>query len=196
MQPEVSQAVAVPLVDLTPSHAELKSAILNDVAEIVDANAFHNGPHVAAFEEAFATFHGTAHCIGVASGLDALRLSLLALDIGPGDEVIVPAATFVASFEAVTQVGAVPVPVDVRPDDYTIDLDAAAAAVTPRARAFMPVHLYGQMADMVELNALAERTGLAIVEDACQAHGATRDGILSGAGGTAGAFSFYAAKNL
>jgi dTDP-4-amino-4,6-dideoxygalactose transaminase len=174
----------------------LHDRILREFDGIMDANSFHHGPSVAAFEESFARFQGCEYCVGVGSGLDALRLILLALDVGQGDEVIVPAATFIATFEAVTQVGATPVPVDVRSDDYTLDLAAAAAAVTSRTRVIMPVHLYGQMADMVRLRELAARRNLVVVEDACQAHGASRDGVRSGSGGIAGAFSFYPSKNL
>jgi dTDP-4-amino-4,6-dideoxygalactose transaminase len=177
-------------------HVGLRDGILHEFREIIDANTFHHGPQLAAFEGSFASFQGSEYCVGVGSGVDALRLILLALDVGPGDEVIVPAATFIATFEAVTQVGATPVPADVRPDDYTLDLAAAAAAVTSSTRVIMPVHLYGQMADMARLRALATQRGVAVVEDACQAHGATRDGVFSGSGGIAGAFSFYPGKNL
>jgi len=146
MPPEVSQAVAVPLVDLTPVHVDVKSAILSDIAEIIEANAFHNGPHVAAFERP--SRRTTGHV--TASALRAVSMRCVShcwpSTSAAGDEVIVPAATFVASFEAVTQVGAVPVPVEISPDDYTIDVDAVAAAVTARTRAIMPVHLYGQLA--------------------------------------------------
>jgi dTDP-4-amino-4,6-dideoxygalactose transaminase len=132
----------------------------------------------------------------VASGLDALRLGLIGLGIEPGDEVIVPAMTFVATFEAVTQAGGVPVPVDVGADDWNLDPEAAAAAMGERTRFLLPVHLYGQLADMRRLLELADTHDLVVLEDACQAHGATRDGIRAGAGGRAAAFSFYPGKNL
>ena len=132
----------------------------------------------------------------MSSGLDALRIALLSAGIEQGDEVIVPANTFVATFEAVTQAGGVPVPADISEDDYNIDVSAAEAAVTSRTRFLVPVHLYGSMADMRALSALAERHGLKLVEDACQAHGAERDGLRAGAIGKAGAFSFYPGKNL
>ena len=139
---------------------------------------------------------GVAYCVGVGSGLDALRLGLLATGIEPGAEVVVPAATFVATLEAVTQAGGVPVVVDVSEDDYCLDPAGAAAAVGPRTHALMPVHLYGQLADMRELRRVADGAGIAIIEDACQAHGATRVGERAGASGVAGAFSFYPGKNL
>ena len=132
----------------------------------------------------------------MASGLDALRLGLLATGLEPGDEVIVPAATFVATVEAVTQAGGVPVVVDISEGDYCLDSEAAEAAVGPRTHSLMPVHLYGQMADMATLEPIARARGLALVEDACQAHGAERAGVRAGATGTVAAFSFYPAKNL
>jgi dTDP-4-amino-4,6-dideoxygalactose transaminase len=186
----------VPFLDLGISHAALKADILEDIAQLIDSNAFTNGPAVGRFEQAFAEFCDRRACVGVGSGLDALRLALQALGVGPGDEVVVPASTFIATFEAVTQVGATPVPAEVDERDYTLAPDAAAAAVTSRTRALLPVHLYGQLADMLRLGELARSRSLAIVEDACQAHGAERDGIVSGAVGTAAAFSFYPGKNL
>jgi dTDP-4-amino-4,6-dideoxygalactose transaminase len=192
----VTRRTPVPFLDLRPSHDSLKQAILEDLASLIDMNAFSNGPHVGRFEEQFARYCGTRDCIGLASGLDALRLVLIGLDIGPGDEVLVPAQTFVATWEAVSQAGALPVPVEIGEDDYCIDAVAAAAATTSRTRAVMPVHLFGQMADMSSLTRLAERHGLALVEDACQAHGATRDGQRAGTAGSAAGFSFYPGKNL
>jgi dTDP-4-amino-4,6-dideoxygalactose transaminase len=186
----------VPFLDLEPMHAPLKESLLLEIAELIDSGAFTNGPQVAAFERAFAEFCGVDHCVGVASGLDALRLALIAGGIAPGDEVIVPANTFVATLEAVTQAGGRPVVVDVSEDDYNLDADLAAAAVTGRTRALVPVHLYGQLADMGRLLPLAVEHELLVVEDACQAHGATRDGLGAGSVGAAGAFSFYPGKNL
>ena len=189
-------ATAVPFLDLSPSHQAVKAEILADLAALIDRSAFTNGPAVGQFEEAFAAFCGNRECVGVASGLDALRLALHALDLEPGDEVIVPASTFIATFEAVTQAGATPVPADVDELDYTLAPDAAAAAVSDRTRVIMPVHLYGQLADMVALDELARSHSLALVEDACQAHGASRDGVRAGARSTATAYSFYPGKNL
>jgi dTDP-4-amino-4,6-dideoxygalactose transaminase len=186
----------VPFVDLGRIHAGLKEAIVADVAELVDAGAFSNGPAVRELETAFAQFCGTAHAVGVASGLDALRLGLLALGLGPGDEVIAPANTFIATIEAIAQTGALPVLVDAGEDDYNLDVEAAAAAVTTRTRALLPVHLYGQLADMRAAGALARAHDLIVLEDACQAHGATRDGLAPGAQTAGAAFSFYPGKNL
>jgi dTDP-4-amino-4,6-dideoxygalactose transaminase len=189
-------AAVVPFFDPRPADSEVKTAVMEAFAAIVDEGRFANGPAVASFERAFAEFCGVPECVGVASGLDALRLALIGSGLKPGDEVLVPANTFVATFEAVTQAGGTPVPVDVTELDYNIDVDAAAAAVSLRTRYVLPVHLYGQLADMQRILDLAASHGLIIVEDACQAHGATRDGIRAGAAGDAAAFSFYPGKNL
>jgi dTDP-4-amino-4,6-dideoxygalactose transaminase len=186
----------VPFVDLAPLHEQLAPDLLADFARLIETNAYANGPAVAEFERAFAAYVGVDHCVGVASGLDAIRLVLQALDIGPGDEVIVPAATFVATFAAVTQVGATPVPVDVSEADYGLDPAAVADAVTDGTRALLPVHLYGQLADVAALERLARRHDLALVEDSAQAHGGRRDGRSAGSVGDAAAFSFYPGKNL
>jgi dTDP-4-amino-4,6-dideoxygalactose transaminase len=188
--------VDVPFFDLTRSHEGLKAALLADVSDLIDSGAFTNGVQVEAFEQAFAAYCGTDHCVGVASGLDALRLALIAAGLEPGDEVIVPAQTFVATYEAVTQAGGVPVAVDISAIDYNLDVGAVDAAITARTRFVIPVHLYGQMADMRALVELVEGRGPRIVEDACQAHGAERDGLQAGSVGLAGAFSFYPSKNL
>jgi dTDP-4-amino-4,6-dideoxygalactose transaminase len=189
-------ATEVPFIDLGGPIAGLKEAILADISALIDTGAFTNGPQVAQFEDAFATYCGGAHCVGLASGLDALRLALLAAGVGAGDEVIVPANTFVATVEAVVQTGATPVLADVTEADYNLDPAALETAITSRTRAVIPVHLYGQMADMASLEPVAARHGLTVVEDAAQAHGATRDGRRAGSTGLAGAFSFYPAKNL
>ena len=194
--PALTDQIAVPFVDLARMNDRIRGEFLEAVAGLIDSGAFVNGPAVASFEQAFASYCRTADAVGVASGLDALRLALLAGGIQPGDEVIVPAQTFVATLEAVTQAGGTPVPAEVSSLDYNLDPKAAEAAVTSRTRFLLPVHLYGQMADMQSLRSLADKAGLAIVEDACQAHGAERDGLRAGAGGLAGAFSFYPAKNL
>ena len=186
----------VPFLDLSSVNARIAGDVLADVESLLQSGAFTNGSQVPAFEEAFAAFCGSSHCVGVASGLDALRLALIALGLEPGAEVIVPAMTFVATFEAVSQAGGVPVPVDVSEDDYGVDPAAAAAAVGPRARALLPVHLYGRIADLPALSTVAEAHGLDILEDACQAHGASRGDVRAGTTGRAGAFSFYPAKNL
>jgi dTDP-4-amino-4,6-dideoxygalactose transaminase len=195
-RPSIEVAERIPFLDLTPSHAPLKERVLAGIAELVDSNAFTNGPQVGEFERAFAAYCGTIFCVGVASGLDALRLALLAIGIERWDEVLVPANTFAATLEAVTQAGGVPVIADVDESDYNLDLHAAEVAMSARTRVLLPVHLYGQMADIQGVRALAESRGVTIIEDACQAHGAERDGLRAGAGGNAGAFSFYPAKNL
>jgi dTDP-4-amino-4,6-dideoxygalactose transaminase len=182
----------VPFFDPAPMHAGLKEALLADFGDLIDSGAFTNGPAVGEFEQAFARLCGVRRCVGVSSGLDALRIALLAAGIERGDEVVVPALTFAATFEAVTQAGGVPVPADVSEADYNLDPAAARAAVGPSTRFLLPVHLYGQLADVRALAAL----GVALVEDACQAHGASRDGVDAGAAGVAAAFSFYPAKNL
>jgi dTDP-4-amino-4,6-dideoxygalactose transaminase len=183
---------AVPFLDLRPSHDGLKAELLQAFGELIDTNAFTNGPAVAAFEDSFAAYCRRTSCVGVASGLDALRLALLAANLQPGDEVIVPANTFIATLEAVSQAGATPVIVDASEDDLNLDPEAARAAIGPRTRFIMPVHLYGQLADMRTLAGL----GVPLIEDACQAHGAVRDGLCAGESGIAAAFSFYPGKNL
>jgi len=190
------ELVRVPFVDLTASHSRLRDAILAEIGELIDSGAFTNGPQVALFEDAYARYAGARHCVGVANGLDALRLALVALGLQQGEEVVVPANTFVATFEAVVQAGGVPVPVDVSARDYNLDPDLVDAAATSRTRFLMPVHLYGQLADMERLADVARQRGLVVVEDACQAHGATRDGRPAGAIGSAAAWSFYPGKNL
>lgn len=196
MQVERAQSTVVPFFDLGPSHAPLKHAILDDVADLIERNEYVNGAPVEDFEEAWAGYCGAEYCVGVASGLDALRLGLIGLGLEPGDEVVVPALTFVATVEAVIQAGGVPVLADVSEDDYCVDPAAVEALMGPRTRAVMPVHLYGQLANLRSLGDLARRHDAWVVEDACQAHGAERNGLRAGAVGAAGAFSFYPAKNL
>jgi dTDP-4-amino-4,6-dideoxygalactose transaminase len=186
----------VPFLDLGLLHRGLKFEIVEEIADLIDSSAFTNGPQVREFETAFAAYCGTREAIGLASGLDALRLALLGAGIQPGDEVIVAANTFVATLEAVTQAGGQPVVVDASEGDYNLDVGAVEAAITERTRFVMPTHLYGQLADMRALGKVAERHGFAIVEDACQAHGASRDGIGPGTAGLGAAFSFYPGKNL
>jgi dTDP-4-amino-4,6-dideoxygalactose transaminase/DNA-binding CsgD family transcriptional regulator len=195
-RPQPHAGTRVPFVDLAPTHTEISGTIVGDIVGLIQTGAFTNGPQVRQFEAAFAAYCGSTDSVGVASGLDALRLALLAGGIEPGDQVIVPAFTFAATIEAVLQAGGKPVLVDVGERDYTLDPAAVEDAVGPRTRFILPVHLYGQMADLVALGRTAERHGLSIVEDACQAHGASRDGRRAGAGGLAGAFSFYPSKNL
>jgi dTDP-4-amino-4,6-dideoxygalactose transaminase len=186
----------VPFIDLSAAHRELKADILAEIGQLMESGAFVNGPQVSEFEQAFAAYCGTSECVGVASGLDALRLALLGAGLEDGDEVILPANTFAATIEAVLQAHGKPVLVDVTTRDYNIDVDAAADAVSRRTRFILPVHLYGQLADMRRLMAIAEASAVDLIEDACQAHGAERDAIRAGAAGIAAAFSFYPAKNL
>ena len=192
--PESGQTV--PFVDLSSSTEAVREDLLAELGHLLDAGSFVNGPYVERFEALFAAFVGRGHCVGVASGLDALRLGLQAAGCASGDEVLVPALTFIATFEAVAQAGCRCVVVDVCEDDAGMDPAAAAAAVTDRTRCLMPVHLYGQMADVGALAELARARDLVLLEDACQAHGASRDGVGAGAAGAAAAFSFYPSKNL
>jgi dTDP-4-amino-4,6-dideoxygalactose transaminase len=192
---EVSAPAQVPLTDLRLG-GELEQQILADIADVVQRGAFSNGAEVAVFEEAFARYCGSRHCVGVASGLDALRLALVAAELQAGDEVIVPAHTFAATLEAVIQAGGRPIIVDVDDSDFNIDSRAVEVAITPKTRFVIPVHLYGQLADLASLRAIAQKNRLEIIEDACQAHGATRAGLRAGTAGLAGAFSFYPTKNL
>jgi dTDP-4-amino-4,6-dideoxygalactose transaminase len=186
----------VPLVDLKSQYAAIHEEIHCAMQEVLDNTCFILGPPVKRFEENFARFCQAKHCIGVASGTDALQLIFRALEIGPGDEVIVPAFTFIATALAVSLAGATPVLVDVKKDDALIDPDKIAAAITPRTKAIVPVHLYGRCADMDAINCVALEHGLHVIEDACQAHGAKYKGRCAGTLGTAAAFSFYPGKNL
>jgi dTDP-4-amino-4,6-dideoxygalactose transaminase len=188
--------VKVPFVELRPRDRRLERQILDDIAGLVASATFVNGPQVKEFELAFASYCGARHCVGVSSGLDALRLGLIAAGVEPGDEVVVPAATFIATVEAVSQAHGVPVLADISERDYCLDIAAAEATVGRRTRALLPVHLYGQLADLEGLERLAKRHGLMVFEDVCQAHGAERDGRRAGSSGVAAAFSFYPAKNL
>ncbi len=188
--------LSVPFLDLSPQTRAVRDAVLSDFGALCDTNAFTNGSVCTTFEEAFGVWVGATHAVGVASGTDALRLGLLAHGLEPGSEVICPANTFVATVEAIRQAGLTPRLVDVRDDDYTIDLDAAESVVGRRTAAVMLVHLYGQMADTRTAKRIAERHGLSVLEDACQAHGATRGGVRAGAALDGAAFSFYPGKNL
>ena len=196
VEPLVSAAKRVPFVDLGRVHRALKDELVEEISNLIDEGAFTNGRHVSAFEEAFAAYCETRFSVGMASGLDALRLALLAAEIQPGDEVVVPANTFVATVEAVSQAGGRPVLVDAAEEDLNIDVAVVDDAITPRTRFLLPVHLYGQMADVRALAAIADRYGVDVVEDACQAHGAARDGLRAGEAGRAAAFSFFPGKNL
>ena len=186
----------VPFVDLRPQHALLKQALLDVWGAILDEAAFVGGPRVTGFEEAFAAACGAGEAVAVSSGTDALLLGLVALGVAPGDEVIVPANTFVATVEAVAHAGGRPVLVDCLPGTWNIDPAAVAAAVTPRTRGVLGVHLYGQPFDVDAVAAVCERHGLWLMEDAAQAHLATWEGRPAGSLGRCAAFSFYPGKNL
>lgn len=186
----------IKFVDLGRQYASIKPEIDAAIAATLARTDFILGDDVARFEEEFADYCQAAHAVGVDNGAAALELGLRALDIGPGDEVLVPANSFIASASAVSLTGAVPVFVDVDPDTYTIDPRQIEACITDRTRAIMPVHLYGQPADMDAILEIARRLGLYVIEDACQAHGARYKGRRVGAIGHVGAFSFYPGKNL
>jgi dTDP-4-amino-4,6-dideoxygalactose transaminase len=189
-------AEPVPFVDLVAQQREVDAEVQDGLREVLSSAAFVGGPRVSRFEADYARYVGVGHCVGVASGTDALELALRAVGVGPGDEVVLPANTFIATAEAVSRIGATPVLVDVDPAHLLIDPDAVAAAVTPRTRAVVPVHLFGQSAFVEELVPIAGRAGLAIVEDAAQSQGARRHGRSAGSTGDAAATSFYPGKNL
>lgn len=185
----------IPLVDLGWQHRQVADAIESGWREVVDGSAYVQGPVTAAFEAEFAAFCGVRYCVGVANGTDALELSLRSAGIGPGDRVVVPANTFVATAEAVVRAGASPVFVDCDAEDHLIDVDQARVAMAD-AQAVIPVHLYGQVAPMERLMQAAEAAGCLVIEDAAQAQGATRHGRGIGGWGLLTATSFYPGKNL
>lgn len=188
--------MTIPFLDLRAAYLELKPEIDAAIARVLDGGWYILGSEVEAFEAEFAAYSGAAHAVGVANGLDALTLALRALDIGPGDEVIVPSNTYIATWLAVTQCGATPVPVEPDARTYNINPERIAASLTQRTRAILPVHLYGQPADLDPILALARRHGLAVVEDAAQAHGARYRGRRIGSDGDVVCWSFYPGKNL
>jgi dTDP-4-amino-4,6-dideoxygalactose transaminase len=188
--------IAIPFVDLGLLHGQLRNEIDEAIRGVVDGNAFVSGPDVAAFEREFADYCEARYCVGTASGTAALHLAFVALDIGPGDEVIVPANTFVSTVMPLLHIGAQPVLVDCDPDAALIDVGAVETVLSERTKAIVPVHLYGQPADLDPLLEIAERHGIKVIEDAAQAHGARYRGRRVGALGHAGCFSFYPAKNL
>ena len=187
---------SIPLVDLKAQRETIANDLKAAIAKVVDRCDFILGEEVDLFERDFAEYCRVPHAVGVANGTDALHLACRALDIGPGDEVIVPAMTFASTAFGVSLAGARPVLVDVRAEDALIDPEKIEAAITPRTRAIIPVHLYGQCADMEAVCAIAARYSLAVIEDAAQAHGAVHNGERAGSLGDIGCFSFYPAKNL
>ena len=188
--------MAVPLLDLQAQYAPLRDEILAALARVADSQRFIGGPEVDAFEREIADDLGVAHAVGLSSGTDALLVALMALGIGPGDEVITPTFSFFATAGCVTRVGARPRFVDIDPLTANVDPDAVKAAIGPKTRAIIPVHLYGQSADMAPILDAAARAGIPVIEDAAQAIGATYRGRQAGSLGTMGCFSFFPSKNL
>ena len=181
----------IPFLDLKAPHVELREEIDAAIARVLDSGWYILGPEVEAFEAEFAGYCQADHAIGLANGLDALHLALRAMDVGPGDEVIVPSNTYIATWLAVSQCGAVPVPVEPDPATHNIDPARIEAAITPRTRVILPVHLYGQPADLDPILAIARKHGLRVLEDGAQAHGARYKGRRIGGHGDAVAWSFY-----
>ena len=186
----------IPFLDLGAAYRELQSEIDAAVARSLASGFYIGGPELESFEVEFAIYCGSTHAVGVANGLDALHLALRAMDVGPGDEVIVPSNTYIATWLAVSQCGAMPVPVEPDARTYNIDPALIEAAITPRTKVILPVHLYGQPADMDPILAIARKHGLRVLEDGAQAHGARYKGQRLGAHGDAVAWSFYPGKNL
>lgn len=186
----------VPFLDLRTQQAEIAAEVEPLVLQILRTAGFVGGPHVTAFENAYADFVGVEHAIGVGNGTDAVELALRAVGVGPGDEVIMPANTFIATAEAASRIGATPVPVDVDPEHQLISPAAVEVAITSKTRAIVPVHLFGQVAPVDALEPIAASAAIPIVEDAAQSQGATRNGRAAGSLGTIAATSFYPGKNL
>jgi dTDP-4-amino-4,6-dideoxygalactose transaminase len=189
-------AGGVASLDLGAEFMEVREGVEAAVRRVLESGRYVGGPEVEGLEREFAAYCGTAHGVAVNSGTDALRFALIAAGVGPGHEVITSPFTFIGTTEAISQAGARPIFADIEPATFTLDPSRVQAALSPRTRALMPVHLYGQTADMEAIGALARSRGLAVIEDACQAHGAAFGGRRSGALGTAGCFSFYPTKNL
>lgn len=186
----------VPLLDLKAQYATLREETRQAVDAVLESQYFIGGPEIKALETQIAKYSNTAHAIGVSSGTDALIASLMSLEIGQGDEVITTAYTFFATAGSIWRVGATPVFVDIEPDTYNIDTSKIQAAVTKKTRAIMPVHLYGQLADMASIMDIADKHNLFVIEDGAQAIGATQHGRKAGSFGTTGCFSFFPSKNL
>lgn len=186
----------VPFLDLKSTYLELQTEIDRAIQRVLHSGSYIGGAEVEAFEAAFAGFCGASHVVGVANGLDALKLALLALDVGPGDEVIVPSHTFIATWLAVSQCGATPVPAEPIEGGFNIDPKQVMARITSKTKGIIPVHLYGEPADLDPLIDIADRHGLFVLEDAAQAHGAVYRGRRIGSHGHAVAWSFYPGKNL
>jgi dTDP-4-amino-4,6-dideoxygalactose transaminase len=192
----MSTITKVPLLDLQAQYRPLRDEILAAIARVADSQRFIMGPEVSALEDELARMLGIRHAVCVSSGTDALLLALMALDVKAGDEVITPTYSFFATAGAVARLGATPVLVDIDEPTFNVDADAVAAAITPRTKAIIPVHLFGMSADLDPILALARRDGIAVIEDAAQAIGATYHGQPVGGIGTCGCFSFFPSKNL
>jgi dTDP-4-amino-4,6-dideoxygalactose transaminase len=186
----------IPWLDLTRQYVELRPQLLPVLDELMRRGNFILGPYVERFEQDFARYVGARHCVGLNSGTSALQLALLACGVGSGDEVITVSATWISTSWAISYVGAVPIYVDVEPATFCMDPEQVEWAITPQTKAIVPVHLYGQPADMPAICAVAERHGLPVIEDACQAHATTLGGRHVGTFGRVGCFSFYPGKNL
>jgi len=186
----------IPLVDLAAQHAEIADELMPELNRVLSTASYVGGPDVAAFEEEYASYCGVSHCVGLASGTDAVELALRAVGVGPGDEVVIPANTFIATAEAVVRAGGHPVLADVEPDTLLLSAEQVARVVTSRTKAIIPVHLFGQIADMTSLAEVAAGAGVAIIEDGAQSQGATQHGRRSGSFGVVAATSFYPGKNL
>jgi dTDP-4-amino-4,6-dideoxygalactose transaminase len=192
----VTSEIIVPFVDLKKQYLMHREAIDKAMQRTCEAGTFILGPEVSRFEQSFADYLGVLETIGVANGTDALRLAAAALGIGPGDEVLIPDNTFIATALAITALGAIPVPVDIDPSTFLINLNDAKNQLTTRTKAIIPVHLYGRCLDMDAVMFFAKEHNLIVIEDACQAHGAIWNGKRAGTFGHAGCFSFYPSKNL
>lgn len=188
--------ITVPFLDLQQIHDGIADELNHAVAKVIRSGAYILGEFVEEFEAKFARYQHSRHCIGVGNGLDAISLSLRALGIGPGDDVLVPSNTFIATWLAVTHAGANPIAVEPDPTTHLIDAEKLQEAITPRSKAVIVVHLYGQMPDMARISEFCRKRGLVLIEDSAQAHGAEYRGQRAGAWGQAAAFSFYPGKNL
>jgi dTDP-4-amino-4,6-dideoxygalactose transaminase len=186
----------IPVLDLRAQYAGLRDEVLRALHEVADSTTYILGPRVAEFEEAFAAYTGARHCVGVNSGTSALHLALIAAGVGPGDVVITVPMTFIATCWAISYTGAIPVFVDVDPATYTMDVEQVERRITRKTKALLPVHLYGQPADLGPLLEIGRRHGIPVIEDAAQAHGARYRGQGTGTFGLCGGFSFYPGKNL
>ncbi|HSO41059.1 MAG TPA: DegT/DnrJ/EryC1/StrS family aminotransferase, partial [Labilithrix sp.] len=186
----------VPLLDLKAQYATIRGDIAAALERVIESQHFILGPEVEALEREICAYSGVKHAIGVSSGTDAILLALMALGIGPGDEVITTPYTFIATCSCIARLGARAVFVDIEPRSYNLDVSRVEAAIGPRTKAIMPVHLFGQMADTEALLEIATRRGIPIIEDAAQSLGSELNGVRAGAAGTAGTYSFFPSKNL